>query len=142
MSITYDDLVSFHGHNCPGLASGYRMTKAAMNFLFSSPATDKKLVAIVEDISCSVDALQYLSGCTFGKRNLIFKDYGKQVYPLYDRDTKQGVRVAFNARNMLRISLKIESSLSNGYSPHRMMIFSHYKEYTSMNLNKLRSWRR
>jgi len=100
MSTTYDDLISFHGHNCPGLAIGYRMTKAAMDFLVSSPATDKKLVAIVESISCGVDALQYLSGCTFGKRNLIFKDYGKQVYTLYDRDTKKSARVVFNARNM------------------------------------------
>ena len=100
MSTTYDDLIGFHGHNCPGLAIGYRMTKAAMNFLFSSPATDKKLVAIVENVSCGVDALQCLSGCTFGKRNLIFNDYGKQVYTLYDHDTKQGARVVFNARNM------------------------------------------
>lgn len=79
MSTIYDDLISFHEHNCPGLAIGYRMTTAAMNFLFSSPVTDKKLAAIVENVSCGVDALQYLSGCTFGKRNLIFKDHGKQI---------------------------------------------------------------
>jgi formylmethanofuran dehydrogenase subunit E len=44
--------------------------------------------------------LQYLSGCTFGKGNLIFRDYGKQVYTLYDRKTKRGVRVVFNARQI------------------------------------------
>lgn len=28
--MTYDEIVRFHGHNCPGLAKGYRMTLAAM----------------------------------------------------------------------------------------------------------------
>jgi formylmethanofuran dehydrogenase subunit E len=41
-----------------------------------------------------------LSGCTFGKGNLIFKDYGKHVYTLYDRTSKRGVRVAFNDRTV------------------------------------------
>ena len=56
------------------------------------------MVAIVENNACGVDALQYISGCTFGKGNLIFKDYGKHVYTLYDRRSKQGVRVVFQDR--------------------------------------------
>jgi len=92
----YDNLISFHGHSCPGLAMGYRMTKAAMNFLSQFRAEDEELVAITENDSCGVDALQYLSGCTFGKGNLIFKDYGKQAYTLYSRKTGEGVRVVLN----------------------------------------------
>ena len=57
-------------------------------------------MAIVENNACGVDALQYISGCTFGKGNLIFKDYGKHVYTLYDRKTKKGVRVVFKDRNV------------------------------------------
>ncbi|MFC2038489.1 FmdE family protein [Chloroflexota bacterium] len=100
MSEMYDDLINFHGHNCPGLAIGYRMTEVAMNFLFSSPTGEKNLIAIAENVSCGVDALQYLSGCTVGKRNLIVKDYGKQAYTLHDTNTKKSVRVMFNARNL------------------------------------------
>ena len=96
MNATYDDLIAFHGHSCPGLAIGYRMANAALSFLSQGRAADEELVAIVENDACGVDALQYLTGCTFGKGNLIFKDYGKNVYTLYCRKSRKGVRVAFN----------------------------------------------
>ena len=89
----FADTVAFHGHSCPGLTIGYRMTKAAMAFLADTRAADEELVAIVENNACGVDALQCLSGCTFSKGNLIFKDYGKHVYTLYNRKTRKGVRV-------------------------------------------------
>ena len=92
----YNKIIAFHGHSCPGLAMGYRMTKAAMDFLAQFRAEDEELVAITENNACGVDALQYVSGCTFGKGNLIFKDYGKQAYTLYSRKTGQGVRVVLN----------------------------------------------
>lgn len=98
MDPTYKDLISFHGHSCPGLAIGYRMTKAGLTFLSGSRSEDEELVAVVENNACGVDALQVLSGCTFGKGNLIFRDYGKQVYTIYDRKTKRGVRVVFKTR--------------------------------------------
>ena len=98
MDPTYKDIIAFHGHSCPGLAIGYRMSKAALDFLSEARSEDEELVAIVENNACGVDALQYISGCTFGKGNLIFKDYGKHVYTLFDRKTKKGVRVVFNDR--------------------------------------------
>jgi formylmethanofuran dehydrogenase subunit E len=79
---------------------GYRMTKAAMGFLTQYRAEDEELVAITENNACGVDALQYISGCTFGKGNLIFKDYGKQVYTLYSRKTGEGVRVVLNRQDI------------------------------------------
>lgn len=96
MNISYETLIDFHGHSCPGLAIGYRMTVLAMDFLSRRRAQDEELVAIVENDACGVDALQCISGCTFGKGNLLFKDYGKQVYTLYCRSSQKGVRVVFN----------------------------------------------
>jgi len=100
MKTTYDDLIDFHGHSCPGLAIGYRMANAALTVLSQSKATDEEVVAIVENDACGVDALQCLTGCTFGKGNLIFKDYGKHVYTLYCRKSGKGVRVVLNADNV------------------------------------------
>ena len=100
MEPTYEDLISFHGHSCPGLAIGYRMSKAGLAFLSDSRAADEEIVAIVENDACGVDALQCLSGCTFGKGNLIFRDYGKQVYTLYSRNSRKGVRVVFSPRSV------------------------------------------
>lgn len=96
MQIDYDKMIAFHGHSCPGLAMGYRMTTAAMNYLAQYRSEDEELVAITENNACGVDALQFISGCTFGKGNLIFKDYGKQAYTFYSRKTGQGVRVVLN----------------------------------------------
>lgn len=91
----YDEVVRFHGHRCPGLAIGYRMTLLAMKELGVSRSGDEELVAIVENDACGVDALQYMSGCTFGKGNLIFRDYGKPVFMLVSRASGKGVRVSF-----------------------------------------------
>lgn len=91
----YAEVIKFHGHSCPGIAIGYRMTLAAMKALGVTRADDEELVAIVENDACGVDALQYLSGCTFGKGNLIFRDYGKPVFTLFSRSSGNGVRVLF-----------------------------------------------
>jgi formylmethanofuran dehydrogenase subunit E len=94
LMMDYQEIVRFHGHDCPGLAMGYRMAQAGMNALKALRSEDEEVVAIVENNACGVDALQCVTGCTFGKGNLIFRDYGKHVYTLYSRKTGKGVRVA------------------------------------------------
>lgn len=88
-----DDVVEFHGHICPGLALGYRVALFALNQL-GEGAKDEELVAIVENNSCAVDAVQVVTGCTFGKGNLIFRDYGKQVYTFIKRPSGDGIRIS------------------------------------------------
>ncbi len=88
-----DDLINFHGHLCPGLAIGYRAVLLA-NELGFSKSEDEELIAIVENNSCSVDAIQYMLSCTFGKGNLFFKDYGKQVFTIVKRDSLKAVRIS------------------------------------------------
>jgi formylmethanofuran dehydrogenase subunit E len=90
----FKECVRFHGHVCPGLAIGYAATKAGMRALKAVRAEDEEIVAVVENESCAVDAVQVLLGCTFGKGNLIFRDWGKQVFTFFDRKTGQGVRVS------------------------------------------------
>ena len=90
---TYDDVVDFHGHSCPGLALGYRVSLRALKE-FKGRAGDEELVAIVENNSCAVDAVQVMTGCTFGKGNLVFRDYGKQVYTFIKRPSGKGLRIS------------------------------------------------
>lgn len=90
---TFEDIVEFHGHVCPGLALGYRVSMFALKEL-GERALDEELVAIVENNSCAVDAVQVITGCTFGKGNLIFKDYGKQVYTFIKRPSSDGIRIS------------------------------------------------
>lgn len=98
LETTFEETARFHGHVCPGLAIGFRMTQAALKQLEAERAEDEDLVAVVENDACGVDAVQYLSGCTFGKGNLIHHDYGKQVYIFFHRGGGLAVRVS--ARNV------------------------------------------
>jgi len=92
---TYDEVVDFHGHSCPGLALGYRVSQRALKE-FAGPSEDEELVAVVENNSCAVDAVQSMTGCTFGKGNLIFRDYGKQVYTFMNRSTGRSIRISID----------------------------------------------
>lgn len=85
-----DKVVSFHGHICPGLAIGMRAAELAIKKL--GPPKKADFVAIVETDMCGVDAIQYITGCTYGKGNLIHKDYGKIAFNFYDRSRNIGFR--------------------------------------------------
>jgi len=90
---TFEEVAEFHGHVCPGLAIGYRVAEVALRE-FGQRAEDEELVAVVENDSCAVDAVQVMTGCTFGKGNLIFRDYGKQVYTFIKRPSGDSLRVS------------------------------------------------
>ncbi|MDG4475273.1 FmdE family protein [Thiovibrio frasassiensis] len=90
----FEEAVRFHGHACPGLAFGFRAAEIALAELGLGPARDEELVAVCENRSCAVDAIQVLTGCTAGKGNLIFRDYGKQVYTFIKRQNGASVRLA------------------------------------------------
>jgi len=92
--IPFSEVTKFHGHICPGSAIGYRAGEIAIEKLSSSRALDEEFLAIVENDSCSVDAIQVVTGCTFGKGNLIFKDHGKHVYTFINRDTGDFLRIS------------------------------------------------
>ena len=84
----------FHGHICPGLAIGYRASKAGLEQLEEARAPDEEIVSIVETDACCADAVQVLTGCTFGKGNFLFRDYGKAAFTFLSRRSGEGVRIA------------------------------------------------
>ncbi len=86
--------LEFHGHLCPGLSIGYRAAKAGLDWLAENRAADEEVAAIVENDACGCDAVQVMTGCTFGKGNFIFKDHGKQVFTFFARQSGKAVRVA------------------------------------------------
>ena len=66
--------VDFHGHVCPGLAIGFKAAQAGLDHLKERRAEDEELITIIETNACSADAIQVLTGCTFGKGNFFHKD--------------------------------------------------------------------
>jgi formylmethanofuran dehydrogenase subunit E len=90
-----DDLkscVEFHGHICPGLIYGYRVAKEAMKLMNIGRSVDEEVVAICENDSCAVDALQVMLGTLAGKGNLIIKNFGKNAYTVLSRSKRQAYR--------------------------------------------------
>jgi formylmethanofuran dehydrogenase subunit E len=85
------ETTNFHGHWCPGLAIGIRAAEWALKEMGKSP--DEEIVAVVETDMCGVDAIQYLTGCTFGKGNLIHKDFGKNAFTFYRRRGGKAMRL-------------------------------------------------
>ncbi|MGH3977527.1 MAG: FmdE family protein [Pseudonocardiaceae bacterium] len=93
---TIGRIAEFHGHMCPGLAIGIRAAEIALAEI-GPHAGDEEVVAIVETDMCGVDAVQYLTGCTFGKGNLIHRDYGKNVFTFLRRSDGRAVRISMRS---------------------------------------------
>ena len=56
-------------------------------------ASDEELLAFVENDACGTDAIQVVTGCTFGKGNFIFNNYGKHAFTLVARKRGKALRV-------------------------------------------------
>jgi formylmethanofuran dehydrogenase subunit E len=90
-----DDLkkcINFHGHLCPGLIYGFMVANQAKKLLNILRASDEEIAVISENDSCAIDALQVILGTTAGKGNLTIKNYGKNAYTVFDRNTGDAYR--------------------------------------------------
>jgi formylmethanofuran dehydrogenase subunit E len=105
--------VEFHGHMCPGLAIGFRAARTLMERLSVRRSPDEELLAIVETDACGADAIQVMTGCTFGMGNFIFNNYGKHAFSLMDRRKGKGVRVCLrsDAFKMDPVSLSLSEKV-------------------------------
>jgi formylmethanofuran dehydrogenase subunit E len=88
-----EQVIAFHGHMCPGLAMGIQAARLALREI-GPHAQDEEVVAAVETDMCAVDAIQFLTGCTFGKGNLVHRDYGKNAYTFWRRADGKAVRIS------------------------------------------------
>jgi formylmethanofuran dehydrogenase subunit E len=86
--------IAFHGHSCPGLAIGIRAAELVQQQL--GRVDPANLLAVVETDMCGVDAIQFLTGCTFGKGNLIHRDVGKMAFTFFERASGKGFRAILN----------------------------------------------
>jgi formylmethanofuran dehydrogenase subunit E len=118
-----EKVISFHGHKCPGLAIGIRAAEIALQEI-GTHSKDEEVVTITETDMCGVDAIQFLIGCTFGKGNLIFVDYGKVAFSFFNRSTGKSLRV--------RISPEYNAQRGNPDNKEER-----YKEIMNCNIDRL-----
>ena len=105
-----DGVIAFHGHSCPGLAFGIRAGEWAMSEF--GCAADEEVVVVVETDMCAVDAIQFLLGCTFGKGNFVFLDYGKIAFSFFRRSDGKNARLV--ARHDLLLDFREQE---NAFAP-------------------------
>jgi formylmethanofuran dehydrogenase subunit E len=98
----FQKCIDFHGHLCPGLSLGYRASRAALEWLEATRAADEEIVAIVETDACCADAVQVITGCTFGKGNFIYRDHGKVAFAFINRDSGKGIRFVLKSDTVPR----------------------------------------
>lgn len=97
---TWDEVIKFHGHECPGLAIGYKVSRAASKYLDINFSEDEEIVCIAENDACGLDAIQLMLGCTVGKGNLLIRLRGKSVYHFYNRKNGKSVRMSLKKKPM------------------------------------------
>jgi len=92
LSAEFSKVVDFHGCYCLDIAMGFRVAQALVRAMGDELSDMKAVVAYVGTETCAVDAIQKVTGCTLGKRNLYLMKTGKPVYILQNTRTRYAVR--------------------------------------------------
>lgn len=85
-----------HGHLCAGQVLGVRMAMLGLREVgIDAPkgGDRKNLIVFVEMDRCATDAVQSVTGCSLGHRNLKFMDYGKMAATFVNLATNKAVRI-------------------------------------------------
>lgn len=128
----FKQCVAFHGHLCPGLVYGYLVAKEAMRLLSLCRSEDEEVVAISENDSCAVDAIQIVLGASTGKGNLIINNFGKNVYTILSRKDGRAFRFSRRTRycyegdnaadyEMLEGKIAGKTATEEEYKRHKLM---------------------
>ena len=96
----WDKAVKFHGHECPGLAIGFKACEAAIKKLGIKFSEDEEIVCVTENDACGVDAIQVILGCSFGKGNLLYRGTGKQAFSFFNRTNNESIRIVLKPSNL------------------------------------------
>ena len=86
----------FHGHECPGLAIGYRASLYAAELLGVEPSPESGVKCVAGTDKCPVDAVRVIFGCTEQNGRLSFDLTEKQAFTVTTPDGKS-VRLELKA---------------------------------------------
>jgi formylmethanofuran dehydrogenase subunit E len=89
--------VAFHGHECPGLAIGFKACEAVRDKMKLEFSFDEEVVCVTENDACGVDAIQVITGCSLGKGNLLYRGTGKQAFSFFNRNNGESVRLVLKS---------------------------------------------
>lgn len=92
----FNKVYDFHGHVCLMSTAGIRIALAAMNAIGLKKG-EEHLAAFYHAKTCAVDAIQVITGCTFGNNNITVTDERKNMLELVREDSGVGVSVTLRS---------------------------------------------
>lgn len=103
----WEKAAEFHGHKCPGLAIGYKVSLLALKHLeIKDDINDEDIVCIAETDACGVDAVQVILKATVGTGAMRIMYTGKQAFNIFNR--KNGKKARFVLNDMQNFNSKEE----------------------------------
>lgn len=103
----WEKAAKFHGHKCPGLAIGYKVSLLALKHLdIKDNIDDEDIVCIAETDACGVDAVQVILKATVGTGAMRILYTGKQAFNIFNR--KNGKKARFVLNDMQNFDTKEE----------------------------------
>jgi len=109
----------FHGSLAPGLVLGGLM----VDWILDEMGLSREFDAVVETRKCLPDAVQLLTQCSVGNGWMQIMDWGKLAITLYDYNTREAMRVAFDHNKLNKYPLveawasKSKSKTNNPLEP-------------------------
>lgn len=103
----WEKAAEFHGHKCPDLAIGYKVSLLALKHLdIKDDINDEDIVCIAETDACGVDAVQVILKATVGTGAMRIMYTGKQAFNIFNR--KNGKKARFVLNDMQNFNSKEE----------------------------------
>lgn len=97
--VLWENCVEFHGHECPGLAIGFRACEIAKEEIGLTFLPDEDLVCITEIDSCPIDAIKFIAKCSAEKGNLLINKTGNAAFSFLNKDTGENIKLVLHPTN-------------------------------------------
>lgn len=107
----WEQVIDFHGHTCPEIALGFRISQIASRKLGIRPSGDAELIGETGIVSCAIDALQVLNRCTVGRGTLIINNHGKHLYKFHYTGTETLLTISIKPA-VIQTLMSVHSTLN------------------------------
>lgn len=108
----WEKCVEFHGHVCPAVTMGYKACEAVQEKM-GPDFFQGELVVVTENDACGTDAVQVITGCTFGKGNLVYRDTDKMAWSFFNKTSGESMRVILKPLEEIKDRSEFQQFIAN-----------------------------
>lgn len=92
----WEETIKFHGHECPGIAMGFKICEAAIKKLGINPLNDE-IICIAENNTCPADAIRFILGCNEKNNKLSFNLSENLTFSFFNKANNQKLKIQFKS---------------------------------------------